>query len=338
MKRYALWIVCLLAISISWSQECNRTLTGKVIDFHDGISLNDATISFNNIEIITDQEGNYQITGLCPIAYAFTRQSGKITNSQNEQNLNREQLATYNSLSIGDALKEISGVTSLTSGNTIVKPVIQGLHSSRIIIMNNGVRQEDQEWGEEHAPNLDINAFNNLKVIKGAGALQYGGNAIGGVIIAQNKLTSVQDTIGTIKRYGDSEAPNYVLSNTGIKEQSFSTGFGYSNFAYGFESYYSFYTTTQGILRASHLGNRGDLANAIASSTPLIIRDFTYDISAPKQETQHHLIKLKAYNRFKNLGKLNFQYSYQFNNRQEFDIRNTRLQQKNPWDLCLNRI
>lgn len=408
MKRFTFLIAYLLGITFSFAQNCDKTLTGKVIDFHDGVALKGAKITFNDQMIVTDTEGNYIINNLCATSYAFTvshvdcnsqvvtidiskvksqdfylehhytdleqidvtsSAQKKTTNSQAEERLSRKQLDQYSNLSIGDALKEISGVNTLTSGNTIVKPVIQGLHSSRIVILNNGVRQEDQEWGEEHAPNLDINAFNEIRVVKGAGSLQYGGNAIGGVIIAENKLTSLRDTIfgnaqlaastngrggsantalnigfqngwgakvqGTVKHFGDSEAPDYILSNTGHREQSFSTAFGYNNFLYGFEGYYSFYNTTQGILRSSHIGNVGDLVRAINNDTPLVINDFTYDINAPKQETQHHLAKLKFYNRFKNLGRLNLQYSFQFNNRKEFDIRRGDDRDKPSLDLEL---
>ena len=60
--------------------------------------------------------------------------------------------------------------------------MINGLHSSRIIVMNNDVRLQDQEWGIEHAPNIDLNSAGSINVIKGANALAYGGDALGGVI------------------------------------------------------------------------------------------------------------------------------------------------------------
>ncbi len=403
----AIFLIGILSKS-AFAQECNKTLTGKVIDFHDGIPLENAKVMVNNTATYTNSKGEYTIKNLCSTSYAFTishencnsqvvtlnisnvsskdfylehhytdldqvdvlsQNQKKTTNSQAEGRLNKKQLEQYSGLSLGDALKEISGVNSLNTGNTIVKPVIQGLHSSRIIMMNNGVRQEDQEWGEEHSPNLDINAFDQIKVIKGAGALQYGGNAIAGVIITENKLTSLQDTIfgksqvtassngrggsanttlnfgfkkgwaakfqGTLKHYGDSETPDYKLSNTGHREQSFSTSFGYTDFKQGFEAYYSFYNAKQGILRASHIGNVSDLIRAMNSPTPLVIEDFTYDINAPKQETQHHLAKIKGYNRFKNLGKLELQYSLQYNNRKEFDIRRGDDRDKPSLDLEL---
>lgn len=300
---------------------------------------------------------------------ASNKKIDKITNSLTENWLDRKLLEEYSNQTLGDALKEITGINGLTSGFTNVKPVIQGLHSSRIIMMNNGVRQEDQEWGDEHSPNMDINAFNTIKVIKGSGALQYGGNAIGGVVVAQNLLTTLKDTIfgktqftantngrgggtnanlnigfgdgwsaklqGTLKHFGDSEAPDYVLSNTGHDEQSFSGGIGFSKFSYGFEGYYSFYNATQGILKASHIGNFSDLIRAINAEAPLIINDFTYDIESPKQETQHHLMKLKFYKRFSNIGKLNIQYSFQHNNRKEYDINKGKEQDAASLDLKL---
>ncbi|MEZ4903168.1 MAG: Plug domain-containing protein [Spirosomataceae bacterium] len=52
---------------------------------------------------------------------------------------------------LGDVLKNMSGITMLQTGATITKPVIHGLHSNRVLIMNNGVRQEGQQWGNEHS-------------------------------------------------------------------------------------------------------------------------------------------------------------------------------------------
>lgn len=71
----------------------------------------------------------------------------------------------------------------LKTGNSVVKPIIHGLYGSRVAIVNDGMRQQDQEWGVEHAPNIDINTASTIEVIKGASALRYGGDAIGGTIL-----------------------------------------------------------------------------------------------------------------------------------------------------------
>ena len=69
-----------------------------------------------------------------------------------ENKISKEVLEDYNSRNLGEVLKTITGVSTLNSGNYLSKPVINGLHSSRIILINNDVRLEDQEWGIEHAP------------------------------------------------------------------------------------------------------------------------------------------------------------------------------------------
>ncbi|MDC0629541.1 TonB-dependent receptor [Flavobacteriaceae bacterium] len=272
-----------------------------------------------------------------------------------EHTINKDELERFSSGSVGDALKSLSGVSALNSGSTVVKPLIHGLHSSRVAIINNGVRMEDQEWGAEHAPNIDINSVSNLSVIKGAGALQYSGDAVGGVIIAETSKVPVKDSLygkslmttttngrgfslsskltksykngwyttlqGTLKRFGDFEAPGYVLSNTGMDERNGSIKVGFNRFDYGFEGYYSHFKNEIGILSASHLGGAKDQVRAISSDKPLIIKDFTYAIKAPSQDVTHHLATVKGFKRFENFGKLNFQYDFQRNNRLEFDIR-----------------
>lgn len=287
----------------------------------------------------------------------------------NKKELKIAQLEKYSSGSLGDALKEISGVSSLKTGNTIVKPIINGLHSSRVLIINNNVRLEDQQWGLEHAPNLDINTAGKVSVIKGASGLQYGGDAIGGVVIIEPFPIPVKDTLygrtilngasngrggsissslfkgyqsgwnwnlqGTFKYIGDVEAPGYVLSNTGNREKNFSAGLGYKGESSGYSAFFSYYNATIGILRASHTGNIADLVNAINSGTPATINDFTYNISAPKQEVQHYLGKLNYYHALSDIGKMTFQYAFQLNNRLEYDIRRGNSRNKPSLDLSL---
>ena len=269
--------------------------------------------------------------------------------------LKSEVLTKYSALSLGDALKEVPGVSSINTGNTIVKPIINGLHSSRILILNNNVRQQDQEWGIEHAPNIDINNAAQISVIKGSGALAYGGDAVGGVIVINPSRAIIKDTLygrtilgaqtngrgynitsslnksfnsgwfaqvqGSYKRSGDFEAPDYNLTNTGIESTGFSGRFGKKTFESGFEVYYSYLDNEIGILGASHIGSVFDIERAINSGQPLLIEDFSYDINAPKQEITHHLAKANYYRRFQGFGKVSLQYDYQYNQRLEFDVR-----------------
>ncbi len=381
---------------LSYPQECTSSLTGKVLDFHNGSPLVNAVVKVVGEDTYTysDIDGSFRLENLCDtlirihvihpecenkiISIAINGNTykkirlehhleelgevtvlgnKKIKNSQTgqEEKLKSAVLEKYSALSLGDALKQVSGVSSLNTGNSIVKPVIQGLHSSRVLIMNNGVRMEDQEWGVEHAPNIDLNSAGSLTVIKGAAALQYGGDAIGGVVLAEPEIIPVKDTLygktilsgsinsrggsitssltnsykkgwywglqGTFKKFGDFKAPDYILSNTGSEEKDFSLRFGLNKFSYGFDAYYSYYTNSIGILRASHIGNVNDLITAINNKQPTYIRDFSYDRNPPRQEIEHHLARIKFYKRFEDLGKLALQYDFQRNNRQEYDLR-----------------
>ncbi|EDM42888.1 hypothetical protein SCB49_11347 [unidentified eubacterium SCB49] len=272
-----------------------------------------------------------------------------------ENRISQETLDNNSSASLGDVLKNISGVSSLNTGNTVVKPVINGLHSSRVTLINNGVRQQDQEWGAEHAPNIDLNTAGNITVVKGASALQYSGDALGGVVVTEPAPIILRDTIfgktilsgqtngsggsitssltksyengwfarfqGTAKRYGDFEAPDYVLSNTGLSEKDFSINMGVNKIKYGFDVYYSFFTNEIGILRASHLGGAEDQVAAINSETPLVVNDFTYNIDAPRQDVTHHLGKISGFYNWDNVGKFKLSYDIQRNNRFEYDVR-----------------
>lgn len=292
------------------------------------------------------------------------------TKTLSENKISGDELERFSSGSLGDALNTLSGVSSLNTGNTVVKPMINGLHSSRVVLINNGVRMEDQEWGAEHAPNVDVNSAGNLTLIKGAGALQYGGDAVGGVIVAEASKVPVTDSLygktiltgasngrgssltsqltksykngwygtvqGTVKRFGDFEAPHYVLSNTGTFERSASLHVGLNRFNYGMEAYYSLFKNEIGILRASHLGGAQDQIRAIGSDRPLTINGFTYELAPPKQDVTHQLARVKGFKRFDGLGKLSLQYDFQRNHRLEFDIRRGDDRDKASLDLQLN--
>jgi len=85
-----------------------------------------------------------------------------------EQKVKTEFIERSSNQTLGDALKNVTGVSILKTGSTIVKPVINGLHSNRVPIINNNVRLEDQQWGTEHSPNFDINSAGKITVIKGS--------------------------------------------------------------------------------------------------------------------------------------------------------------------------
>ncbi len=167
--------------------------------------------------------------------------------------------------SLGESLKVLPGLYSIQTGPSISKPVIHGLSSNRILTLNNGVRQEDQQWGTEHAPQIDPFLASRLTVIKGAAGVRYGSDAIGGVILVEPKALPTQPGLagelngvgatngrqgtvsglaeqafggkltglswrvqGTLKRVGYTKTPDYYLENSSYHETNGSATLNYT--------------------------------------------------------------------------------------------------------------
>jgi iron complex outermembrane recepter protein len=73
-------------------------------------------------------------------------------------------------------------VSALSTGPAISKPFIRGLGYNRVITMNDGVRQEGQQWGDEHGIEIDDYSIQRVEVLKGPASLMYGSDALAGVI------------------------------------------------------------------------------------------------------------------------------------------------------------
>ncbi|MBI4418859.1 MAG: TonB-dependent receptor [Ignavibacteriales bacterium] len=96
--------------------------------------------------------------------------------------LEDHDLARLRGQTIGATLSHLPGVSSMTTGNAISKPVIRGLSSQRVVIVSDGVRQEGQQWADEHAPEIDVYEADKIEVVRGPGSLLYGSDALGGVV------------------------------------------------------------------------------------------------------------------------------------------------------------
>ncbi len=394
INRFLILLLNSITISVI-GQNCTYTFSGLVEDFHDKSPVVGAVVYIKDLNKYaeTGLDGTFSIEKLCKgkivveishvacetktLEVNVTKSSYRIINLEHhieelnevyvksitglktktaqESLIKTNIIDNYSNTSLGEALKEISGVSSINTGNSIVKPVINGLHSSRVLVSVNNVLLQDQNWGIEHAPTIDINAAGSISVIKGSNALEYGGDAIGGVVVINPAKITLRDSLygktiisqqtngrlfsvstginstykknwfingqTSFRRSGDFEASNYNLTNTGVKSYGLTVDGGFKQFDKGFDIYYSYLSSEMGILRASHIGNTEDLVRAINSSDPLIIEDFSYDINNPKQDVTHQLFKANMYKRLKGLGKFSLQYDFQRNKRLEFDVR-----------------
>jgi len=96
--------------------------------------------------------------------------------------LEDHDLARTRGQTIGSTLEHLAGVSTMTTGTSISKPVIRGLSSQRVVLVSDGIRQEGQQWADEHAPEIDVFEAEKIEVVRGPGSLLYGSDALGGVV------------------------------------------------------------------------------------------------------------------------------------------------------------
>lgn len=370
-------------------------LSGVVLDSATQKPLNNAFMKLGAYKVIADANGNFSIPqltagshtltithiGCDPLAmplflvndtfitiflphhlHAFEEIITYAHNSREPdarliQTISSKKLEQLAAVSLSDALINTNGVSFLRTGSTIAKPIINGMHSNRISVLNDESKQEGQQWGSEHAPEIDPLSAGSIEIIKGASTLRYGGDAMGGVIrilppsfrdtsyteialLAKGETNPKGGLVGlkleryngksrlgqravfNVKRNGDAQAASYTLSNTGFEQLSGSY-YGLlkkGNNDFSFTS--SAFVQRLGILAASHIGNLTDLNRALSSDTPLINLPFSYNILAPSQRIQHYTGKIKWENKSEKLGLVSSTYTIQNNHRQEFDNHN----------------
>lgn len=391
MKKTIVGVLMMLSM-LTLGQNCNYKMTGYIYGENQETPLSGVIITdAYHRTYTTNAEGYFEIENLCPGKQDFVltypnykeqhlteqlTQNKQLTWSMQpkvinlkevestathrktkvfEQELRKEEIQQYNAQTLGSALKEITGVSGLETGNSIVKPMIHGLHSSRVVLLNNGTRQEDMEWGVEHAPNIDVSSVEKMTIVNGVEALRYGGDAIAGVVLTEHKklptdslwsgnigltgITNGRGGIGNVflqkgfasrwavqagvsyRKNGDYEAPRYNLSNTGVEQKSFFVEGGLNKTDQKLIFGYSYFSNKLGILQASHIGSLADLANAINSDEPSYIGDFTYEINKPYQDIKHHLAQVKWQKKIKDKGEIEAKYAFQYNRRKEYDVR-----------------
>ncbi|MDO4691530.1 MAG: TonB-dependent receptor [Porphyromonadaceae bacterium] len=235
--------------------------------------------------------------------------------------------------SLAALLEGVSGVSSIQTGANTAKPVIHGMHGNRILIVNNGVRQAGQQWGEGHAPEVDMTSNGAIHVIKGAESVRYGSEAMGGTIVLEQKalpyrrgaLSGVSNSLvgsngrrfmqtlrlegalpfykdiawrvhGTYGTSGDRSSANYLLNNTGSLERNFAIGLGFDRGRLRIEPFYSRYDEYSANPRFAQLGNEELLRERIALGRPPeeTITPFSREIDYPRERVVHHLLSNKT--------------------------------------------
>ncbi len=109
--------------------------------------------------------------------------------------LKRTELLKISSSNIINSLTKIAGVNALTTGPAISKPFIRGLGYNRVLVINDGIKQEGQQWGDEHGIEIDDYSVQRVEVLKGPASLMYGSDGLAGVINIQSLAAVAEGTI-----------------------------------------------------------------------------------------------------------------------------------------------
>lgn len=273
-----------------------------------------------------------------------------------------------------EMLSQVSGVSMIQTGATIAKPVVNGMYGNRLLIINNGVRQQGQQWGVDHAPELDANTAGRITVVKGAEGVRYGSEALGGVVLIEGqllpygqrklmgKLSGLYGTNGrrfaftqqlsqgfpllggnaawrvqgTYVNGGDRSTGSYLLNNTGVREMNGSMTFGWRNSQWEIQGYYSLFSTEIGVLYSAQMGDESLLRERIKIGQPVNFYPWTRQIDYPHQKVQHHVAKVEAKYTFSNGSRLSLQSAFQHDDRREYNQRRNYRSMVPTLDLRLN--
>ncbi len=270
----------------------------------------------------------------------------------------KTQLLQNASSNIIDAMAKQPGISQVTTGAGISKPVIRGLGYNRVVVVNDGIRQEGQQWGDEHGIEMDEFSINKIEILKGPASLSYGSDAIAGVInmlsaptlpegkINANVLANYQSNngllaysanlTGNIKgfiwdiRYSNKKAHAYqnkydgYVYNSGYKENTFGGVIGL-NKSWGYSHlHFNMYELTAGIVEGDRDSASGKFITQIA-----IVNSIPITVIPNNNDFKHYNIgipfqKIKHYKIVLNnnfvvrQGSVKATIGFQQNHRQEF--------------------
>ncbi|HEY0769281.1 MAG TPA: TonB-dependent receptor plug domain-containing protein, partial [Sphingobacteriaceae bacterium] len=145
------------------------------------------------------------------------------TNSTSVTAVGKAELLNRPSSNLIDAISRVAGVSQVTTGSAVSKPVIRGLSYNRVLTLVNGTKQEGQQWGDEHGIEVDQYSAERVEILRGAASLLYGSDALGGVI---NIIDPLPPTDGQIKgEFLTNYASNNGLSGTSLMLGGNNNGF-----------------------------------------------------------------------------------------------------------------
>ncbi len=168
---------------------------------------NDTTIMLNGVTVVDAAKRDYQMRS-----------------SQNSVRINQAYLAENIAGSLMQSLEGIPGIKAMSIGSGQSKPTIRGLGFNRMVVTEDGIKHEGQQWGDDHGLEMDQFAIDHAEIIKGPAALLHGSDAIGGVLNLYTNHVPVMPFEGTVQLFG--------RTNNGQMGLSAKVGGRYEHFFY----------------------------------------------------------------------------------------------------------
>lgn len=311
---------------------------------HETISIK---ITFNDEELIKDiilKESAVEIEEII-ISTPFHKLQSE--NVMKVERVSTKDLVNSGAMNISNGISLISGVSIISTGTGIGKPVVRGLSSNRVLTYTQGVRLENQQFGDEHGLGISGSGIESVEVIKGPSSLLYGSDALGGVLYFNPERFASE---GSIKSDVESQ---YFSNNHGI-----STNLGFkasgSKFKFlirGSHSSYSDYKTGSDLRVTNSRNNEYDLKTGFRYQNSKIkstirynynqsnlglpeeigIQNTSRDLILPYQEIDNHIISFDHILFFSNTS-LEFKIGYLHNDRREYEEEDDR----NPYGSSVN--
>src|SRR5210317_322309 len=261
-------------------------------------------------------------------------------NKLQSENVMKIEKATINQLqltgapTLAEGMNIIPGVETVSTGTGIGKPVIRGLRGNRVLVYTQGIRLENQQFGDEHGLGIDENSIESVEVIKGPASLLYGSDALGGVLYLNPEKFAYQDetkielnqnfysnTLGSntslgiksskgrfkfIARGGFNSHADYQIpdgdqvTNTRFSEKDFKAGVGLNLDQFVTEIRYNYNQSEIGIPEGI-----GEQTN-------------TRSVALPYQDLETHILSLHNHFYLKE-SKIDLNIGYIVNNRKEYE-------------------
>ncbi len=374
--------------------ECSSTLDGHVVGVASHAPIEAASVSVNGqLLAMSDGAGRFTLQGLCDGDVTVTAERGDYqpltrtirvathaslelplvprgeiieireeapdpSEMRSTATISGEALARTRGRGLAAAVAEVPGVTELRSATGMAKPIIRGQFGRRLLLLVDGVRHRAQEWGLDHAPEIDPFVADKIRVVRGAGGVRFGSDAIGGVVLvdppplrrepgyggelhtigATNghggtlaaRVQGASDSLpgasgqleGSVKRLAAARSPNYALDNTGVLEWSAGAAAAYRRRSVEYNASFRHYQARLGVCACLRIDSPEELFASIDRGTPAGVELYEADFAIERayQTVAHDLALARVRWEREKLGTFTATYAFQHDLRREYDI------------------